>query len=166
MAMGAKAVNITVSYSGILAKPTLQQKIDVLQDELLKMPQADVKTIHSFEDGKYFRKMISPPHTVIVGAEHKIAYKVRLEKGTISVNIGDEIRTLTAPMEFDAPAGARRVGLVGNDELVWVDIYDNPEGGTNIDEIEERLYVIPECGLLDKRLALANNNARLVLTEN
>jgi hypothetical protein len=160
------SVNITVSYSGILAKPTLQQKIDVLQDELLKMPQADVKTIHSFKDGKYFRKMISPPHTVIVGAEHKIAYKVRLEKGTISVNIGDEIRTLTAPMEFDAPAGARRVGLVGDDELVWVDIYDNPEGGTDIDEIEERLYVIPECGLLDKRLALANNNARLVLTEN
>jgi hypothetical protein len=159
-------MNITVSYSGMLAKPTLQHKIDLLQDELLKMPQADIKTIHSFEDGKYIRKMIAPPHTVIVGAEHKIPYKIKLEKGTISVNLGDEIHTLTAPMEFDAPAGARRVGLVGDDELVWVDIYDNPDGCTDIDEIEERLYVIPECGLLDKRLALANNSARLVLTEN
>lgn len=159
-------MNISVSYSGILAKPTLQHKIDVLQDELLKMPQADVKTIHSFAPGKYFRKMVAPPNTVIVGAEHKSPYKVKLEKGTISVNIGDEIRTLTAPMEFDAPAGARRVGLVGDEELVWIDIYDNADDCTDIDEIEERLYVIPECGMLDKRLALANNTARLVLTEN
>jgi hypothetical protein len=159
-------MNISVSYSGMLAKPTLQHKIDVLQDELLKMPQADIKTIHSFEDGKYFRKMVAPPNTVIVGAEHKSPYKVRLEKGTIAVNIGNEIRTLTAPMEFDAPAGARRVGLVGEDELVWIDIYDNADDCTDIDELEERLYVIPECGMLDKRLALANNTARLVLTEN
>lgn len=159
-------MNITVSYSGILAKPTLQHKIDVLQDELLKMPQADIKTIHSFAPGKYFRKMVAPPNTVIVGAEHKSPYKVKLEKGTISVNIGEEIRTLTAPMEFDAPAGARRVGLVGDEELVWIDIYDNAGDCTDIDELEERLYVIPECGMLDKRLALANNTARLVLTEN
>ncbi len=138
----------------------------MLQDELLKMPQADIKTIHSFEEGKYFRKMVAPPNTVIVGAEHKSPYKVRLEKGTIAVNIGNEIRTLTAPMEFDAPAGARRVGLVGENELVWIDIYDNADDCTDIDELEKRLYVIPECGMLDKRLALANNTARLVLTEN
>jgi hypothetical protein len=159
-------MNITVSYSGMLAKPTLQHKIDVLQDELLKMPQADIKTIHSFEKGKYFRKMIAPPWSVIIGAEHKLPYKVKLEKGTIAVNIGNEIRTLTAPMEFDAPAGTRRVGRVFEDELVWIDIYDNADDCTDIDELEERLYVIPECGMLDKRLALANNTARLVLTEN
>ena len=155
-----------VTFDLDFLKPTLQQKIDVLQDELLKMPQADIKTIHSFEDGKYIRKMIVPPNTVIVGAAHKSPYKVRLEKGTISVNLGDKLYTLTAPMELDAPAGTRRVGWVGNEELVWVDEYDNPSGCTDIDEIEELLYVIPECGLLDKRLALANNNARLVLTEN
>ena len=156
-----------VTFDLDFLKPTLQQKIDVLQDELLKMPQADVKTIHSFEDGKYIRKMIAPPWSVIIGAEHKSPYKVRLEKGTISVNLGDEIHTLTAPMEFDAPAGVRRVGRVFEDELEWVDIYDNPDNCTDIDEIEDRLYVIPECGMLDKRLALAHNNGvRIVLLEN
>lgn len=130
------------------------------------MPQANIVTTHVFKDGKYIRTMIVPPNTVIVGAAHKTPYKVRLEKGTISVNLSDELYTLTAPMELDAPAGTRRVGWVGNEELVWVDEYDNPDGCTDIDEIEERIYVIPECGLLDKRLALANNSARLVLTEN
>jgi hypothetical protein len=158
---------VKVTFDLDFLKPTLQQKIDVLQDELLKMPQADVKTIHSFEDGKYIRKMIAPPWSVIIGAEHKSPYKVRLEKGTISVNLGDEIHTLTAPMEFDAPAGVRRVGRVFEDELEWVDIYDNPDNCTDIDEIEDRLYVIPECGMLDKRLALAHNNGvRIVLLEN
>ena len=159
--------SMKVTFDLDFLKPTLQQKIDVLQDELLKMPQADVKTIHSFEDGKYIRTMIAPPWSLIIGAEHKTPYKVRLEQGTISVNIGDEIRTLTAPMEFDAPAGARRVGYVSDKELVWVDIYDNLDGCTDIDEIEERIYVIPECGMLDKRLALAHNNGvRIVLLEN
>ena len=164
MAMGG---SVKVTFDLDFLKPTLQQKIDVLQDELLKMPQADVKTIHSFEDGKYIRTMIAPPWSLIIGAEHKTPYKVRLEQGTISVNIGDEIRTLTAPMEFDAPAGARRVGYVSDKELVWVDIYDNLDGCTDIDKIEDRIYVIPECGMLDKRLALAHNNGvRIVLLEN
>ena len=158
---------VKVTFDLDFLKPTLQQKIDVLQDELLKMPQADIKTIHSFEDGKYIRTMIAPAWSLIIGAEHKTPYKVRLEQGTISVNIGDEIRTLTAPMEFDAPAGARRVGYVSDKELVWVDIYDNLDGCTDIDEIEDRIYVIPECGMLDKRLALAHNNGvRIVLLEN
>ncbi len=155
-----------VTFDLDFLKPTLQQKIDVLQDELLKMSQADIVTTHVFKDGQYIRTMIVPPNTVIVGAAHKSPYKVRLEKGTISVNLGNEIHTLTAPIELDAPAGTRRVGCVGDEELIWVDIYDNPSGCTDIDEMEELLYVIPECGMLDKRLALANNNARLVLTEN
>ena len=163
MVVGA---GVKVTFDLDFLKPTLQQKIDVLQDELLKMPQANIVTTHVFKDGKYIRTMIVPPNTVIVGAAHKIPYKVRLEKGTISVNLGDELHTLTAPLELDAPAGTRRVGWVGNEELVWVDEYDNPDGCTDINEIEERIYVIPECGLLDKRLALANNTARLVLTEN
>jgi hypothetical protein len=145
----------------------LQQKIDALQEEMLKMPQANVVTLHEFTDGKYYRTMIAPPNTIIIGAEHKTPYKVRLKKGTIAVNIGTEIKMLTAPLEFDAPAGARRVGRVFDEELVWVDIYDNFDNCTDVDEIENKLYVIPECGLLDKRLALAHNNgARILLTEN
>ena len=156
-----------VTFDLDFLKPTLQHKINVLQDELLKMPQADIVTTHVFKDKQYIRTMIVPPNTVIVGAAHKSPYKVRLEKGTISVNLGDELHTLTAPLELDAPAGTRRVGCVGDEELVWVDIYDNPSGCTDIDEIEALLYVIPECGMLDKRLALAHNNGvRMVLLEN
>ena len=144
---------IIIASSTEIAIP-LREKVEKLQEALLQMPQADVKFLHDFEPGKYIRTMIAPPWTVIVGAEHKTPYKVKLEKGTIAVNIDDEIHTLTAPLEFDAPAGIKRVGRVFDEELIWVDIYDNPDDCTDIEAIEERLYVIPECGLMSNLAAL------------
>ena len=135
---------------------SLREKTEKLQEILLQMPQADVKFLHNFEPGKYIRTMIAPPWSVIVGAEHKTPYKVKLEKGKIAVNIDDEIHTLTAPLEFDAPAGIKRVGRVFEEEIIWIDIYDNPDNCEDIEIIENRLYDITECGLMSNRMALEN----------
>jgi len=80
-------------------------KVRVLQDELLKLPQADIVTKHTFFDGVYERTITIPPWTVLTGAAHKTPYKVRLDKGTIAVNTDDGVKVLTAPCAFDAPAG-------------------------------------------------------------
>ena len=144
---------INVTYGkGFLPTVPLKEKVERLQEALLQMPQADVKFLHDFEPGKYIRTMIAPPWSVIVGAEHKTPYKVILKKGTIAVNIGDEIKVLTAPMEFDAPAGIKRVGRVFDEELIWIDVYDNLDDCKDILAIEDRLYVIPECGLMSNRV--------------
>lgn len=161
---------INVTYGkGFVPIIPLRDKVENLQEALLQMPQADVKTIHDFKPGKYIRTMIAPPWSVIVGAEHKTPYKVILKKGTIAVNIGDEIKVLTAPMEFDAPAGIKRVGRVFDEELIWIDIYDNPDDCKDILAIEDRLYVIPECGLMSNRIPLqleeAKNDYELFLTQ-
>ena len=129
---------------------SVKERIKVVQDQLLQMPQADIVTLHNFLPGTYERTMKAPASCMIVGAAHKTPYRVRLEKGTITVNVGTEVKTLTAPMEFDAPAGEQRVGY-SHDEVIWVDIYENSDNCTNIDVLEERLYVIPECGLYDYR---------------
>jgi hypothetical protein len=93
-----------------------------------------------------------PKWTILTGAPHKTDYKVRLEKGTIAVNIGNKIETLKAPMEFDAKAGEKRVGRVFDEEVVWFDIYVNLDNCKNIEELEDRLYVVPECGLGENRV--------------
>lgn len=129
-------------------------KIDALTSALLEMPQAEIVTTHTFLPGVYERKITVPPSCILTGAPHKTNYKVRLEKGTIAVNIGDKVKNLTAPLEFDACAGEQRVGWVFDEEVVWVDIYDNPDNCKDIEALEERLYVVPECGLLDNRLKL------------
>lgn len=123
-----------------------------LESALLTMPQAHIVTTHAFPPGKYERTIIIPPWTVLTGAEHKTAYVVRLERGTIAVNSDDGIKMLTAPCEFSVPPGMQRIGRVFEEEVVWVDVYDNPDNCEDIATLEARLYVIPECGLGENRL--------------
>jgi hypothetical protein len=138
-----------VQQSGLTLSIT--GKVQALEAELLKMPQANIVTEHIFTPGKYERKITIPAWVVLTGAEHKTPYRVRLEKGTIAVNTDDGIKVLTAPCEFDAKAGMQRAGRVFEEEVVWVDIYDNPDDCTDLAVLEDRLYVVPECGLADSR---------------
>ena len=151
--------------TAIVTPELMRQKVVALQDELLQMPQADIVTVHTFLPGVYERKIIVPPWTVLTGAAHKTNYRVRLEKGTIAVNRETEVVVLTAPCEFDAKAGEQRAGRVFEDEVVWVDVYNNPDDCQDLETLEDRLYVVPECGLGDarKRLALTNETEGEVL---
>lgn len=126
-------------------------KVVALQNELFKLPQANIVTEHIFKPGMYERKITIPPWVVLTGAEHKTPYRVRLEKGTIAVNTDDGVKVLTGPCEFDAKAGMQRAGRVFEDEVVWVDVYTNPDDCTDLTVLEDRLYVVPDCGLADSR---------------
>jgi hypothetical protein len=130
---------------------SMSGKVQALQAELLKMPQADIVTEHTFMPGVYERKITIPAWTVLTGAAHKTDYHVRLEKGTIAVNTDDGVKTFTAPFAFSAKAGMQRAGRVFEDEVIWVDVYDNPDDCTDLAVLEDRLYVVPACGLADSR---------------
>lgn len=130
-----------------------RDKIARLEAFLFGMPQADVITDHTFPEGKYERKITVPPWTVLTGAAHKTPYRVRLEQGTIAVTTDDGVKILTAPIEFDAPAGTQRVGRVFEQEVTWVDVYDNPDNCRDITALEDRLYVVPDIGMADNRTA-------------
>ena len=143
---------ITVTYGkGFDFALPMAKKVKALQNELLKMPQADIVTTHTFLPGVYERAITIPAWVVLTGAEHKTSYRVRLEKGTIAVNTDDGVKVLTAPCEFEANAGMQRAGRVFDEEVVWVDIYDNPDNCTDLAVLEDRLYVVPKCGLADSR---------------
>lgn len=137
-----------------LAVPGAVQR---LQDGLLQMDQADIVTKHTFKPGIYERTITIPPWTVLTGAAHKTAYRVRLERGSIAVNLDAGVTVLTAPFEFDAPAGVQRVGRVFEDEVVWTDIYANPDDCQNIATLESRLYDVPACGLGENRQRIAHD---------
>jgi hypothetical protein len=142
-------MNDLVFSTGIVSR----DQIERMQAALLHMPQAYIVTTHAFPHGKYERTIVIPPWTVLSGAEHRTSYDVRLEKGTIAVNSDEGVKILTAPYEFRAPAGAQRVGRVFEEEVVWVDVYDNPDNCQDIAALEARLYVIPSCGLGENRVA-------------
>jgi hypothetical protein len=146
--------------------PYLHQAVQKLEERLLDMPQASIVTIHTFQPGVYERKIVIPPWTVLTGAAHKTAYKVRVERGRIAVNTDDGIKLCEGPCEFAASAGIKRAGRVFEDEVVWVDVYDNPDECRDLAMLEERLYVVPECGLGEsRRLERDREDYRLFLTQ-
>ena len=151
---------VNFEQMGVASMEVTHEKIVRLQDELLKMEQADIVTEHHFLDKVYERTITVPPWTILTGAAHKTNYKVQLKKGKIAVNIGKEIKILEAPFEFDAQAGEQRVGRVFEEEVIWTDIYENPDDCNDILTLEDRLYVVPECGLGENRVSLQINNAR------
>ena len=151
-------LTITQSSREVSTPTNVRQKIENLQTELLKMPQADIQTIHTFAFGKYYRTIVVPPWVVLTGAAHKTDYKVRLEKGKIAVNVDDDVKILEAPCEFNAAAGAQRAGRVFEEEVVWTDVYENPDDCTDIEVLEDRLYVVPECGLGSNRPRLTSES--------
>jgi hypothetical protein len=130
---------------------SMSGKVQALEAELLKMPQADIVTEHTFMPGVYERKITIPAWTVLTGAAHKTDYHVRLEKGTIAVNTDDGVKVFTAPFDFPAKAGMQRAGRVFDEEVIWVDVYDNLDNCTDLAVLENRLYVVPDCGLADSR---------------
>jgi hypothetical protein len=146
--------------SNALSANIQKAQIENLQDELLKMPQSEIVTEHIFTDGLYERVITIPPWTVLTGAAHKTDYKIRLEKGIIAVNVGTEVKILTAPCELEAKAGEQRVGRVFDEEVIWRDIYENPDNCQDLAILEDCLYVVPECGLGENRVALQIKNAQ------
>ena len=122
-----------------------------MQDALLEMQQANIATSHRFLPGVYERTITIPPWTVLTGAAHKTAYRVRLERGVIAVNTDGGVKVLVAPIEFDVPAGFQRAGRVFEEEVVWTDIYANPDNCRDLDVLEARLYEVPACGMGESR---------------
>lgn len=144
-------VDLAVFESKPLSVAQQREVVVKMQEALLEMDQADIVTQHCFKPGVYERTITIPPWTVLTGAAHKTAYRVRLQKGVIAVNTDEGVKVLEAPMEFDVPAGFQRAGRVFDEEVVWTDVYENPDNCRDIDALEARLYEVPACGMGDKR---------------
>jgi mannose-6-phosphate isomerase-like protein (cupin superfamily) len=123
-----------------------REMIDRLQAEIVKAPQADLKTEHYFSGGMYCRKLSRPAGTLIVGKVHKqnhffmcaageiIAWS---EKGMVTLRPGDII---------ESKAGTKRVTLAVSDS---VGVTFHRTDKTDLDEIEAELIEPDETALFD-----------------
>lgn len=133
--------------------PHSVEKIKRLELALLDMPQAPIKTFHKFSPGLYERTVVMPPWTVATGAIHKDVCTVRLSKGSLAVSFDDGVKVLSAPCEFESPAGVKRVVRVFDEEVVWTDVYANADDCTDLEVLEERLFDAEGIELGDVRQA-------------
>jgi quercetin dioxygenase-like cupin family protein len=83
-------------------------KVIALQAEMLKMPQFEPPTEHTFHGGMYCRQVSIPAGCTIVGKKHKQDHFFMIMSGEVCIIDNDEARTIHAPALIKSVAGVKR----------------------------------------------------------
>ena len=83
-------------------------KVEALQAEMLKMPQFEPPTEHTFHGGMYCRQVSIPAGCTIVGKKHKQDHFFMVMSGVVCIVDGDEAQTINAPALLKSLAGVKR----------------------------------------------------------
>jgi len=126
-----------------------REQIERLQAEMVKMPQAELKTEHYFsESGMYCRKVFRPAGTLIVGKVHKHHHLFLCAMGEIIAWTENGMKRLQAGDVIESKPGTKRVTLAVTD-AIGVTVHRTDK--TDLDEIEAELVEPDNTALFDSR---------------
>jgi len=95
--------------------------------------------IHLFAPGIYIREIHMDPGYVL-GAQHKGEHFNIILKGRVSVYMDGEWRLLKAPCTLRSGVDCRKFLLV-HEKTVWQTVHPNPTNETDIEKLEDSLFV-------------------------
>ena len=100
-----------------MTQVALQDSVMALKAEVLKLPQVELPTTHTFHGGMYCRQVWRPAGTVIIGKVHKKEHFYMVVEGTISVTTDDGVATVTGPHLLCSMPGTQRAVYAETDAL-------------------------------------------------
>jgi len=123
--------------------------IDGIEEMMLKLPQAKIKTEELFAPGVMLKIMYAPAGSVVMGHEHKTKHFNIVLKGRVKILVGeDQVIGLEAPDIFVSEPGSRKL-VQAVDDLVWVNIHPTTE--TDMKKIEDSLIIKSDAYLKHHR---------------
>jgi hypothetical protein len=112
---------ITVTYGkGFEVQPPqmMRQKVELLQQELSKLPQYEPETKHYFHGGMYCREVFRHAGVLVVGAVHKKEHLYLIVSGTVAITDGEgNVQEVTGPHLFQSKPGTKRAVYAVTDAL-------------------------------------------------
>ncbi len=93
---------------------------------------------HSFSEGVYIREMFMPQGGLVIGKLYKISHTWFLLSGELEVATDEGTEYYIGPCYVNAPEGTKRV-LHAVSDVIFVNVYPNPENITDTDKLEEIL---------------------------
>ena len=115
----------------------MSDMVELLQAEMLKLPQSAGPVRHTFMPGIYMRELTIPANTVIVGHRHRYAHISMLIKGRITVRNDDgSLVELSAPFTMISSPGKKCAYT--HEETVWVNVH--AAISTDVETMENYLY--------------------------
>ena len=123
-----------------LTKAFNQDKIQALENELLKLPQEKQQLRHFTEvDGIYMREMTIPKGIATTGKTHVTESYSIITKGKVAIvnNFGDEVIMVAGDILYSAPGGKKAVYALEDSVFLTVHRCDL----MNVPDIEKYLVV-------------------------
>ncbi|WP_321842686.1 hypothetical protein [Burkholderia cepacia] len=114
----------------------MRARVEVLESQIEKLPQAECPVRHIFAPGIYAREMTIPAGVVLTGAVHRTEHLNIVSKGRITVSTDDGMKEVCAPFTFVSKPGTKRVGYA-HEETVWTTIHATTT--TDLDQLVEEL---------------------------
>jgi hypothetical protein len=101
---------VTYGKGFAVAPPQMmRQKVESLQQELLKLPQYEPATKHYFHGGMYCREVFRHAGVLVVGAVHKKEHFYLIVSGTVAITDGEgNVQEFTGPHLFSSKPGTKR----------------------------------------------------------
>lgn len=128
-------MNVVASdgFRSLIGADSARQKIDRLEAEILRMPQADIPTEHTFGPGFYARTITIPEGGVLTGKVHATEHIFILSKGDITLVTDAGRVRVKAPYQAVCKAGIKRAGFA-HTEVVCTNVHITTE--TDLDKLE------------------------------
>jgi len=122
-----------------------EEKIALVEKEMLKHDQVDCPVIHRFGPGVYIREVSIPAGSTAIGHTQNFEHLNIFLKGRVSIlEDNGEVKELTAPMIFVGQPG-RKIGFI-HEDVTWLNVYS-----TDITDIEklESIYLTKSDGFTE-----------------
>jgi len=114
----------------------MRAKVDALQTELLKLPQYEPITKHTFHGGMYCREVFREAGILIVGKVHKKEHFYLVAGGTVAITTDDGVQLVTGPHLLCSKPGTKRAVYAETDALCMT--FHRVES-TNVEDAEAEL---------------------------
>lgn len=122
-------------------KTQVQQKITVVQEAMLKLPQVNCPLVHRFTPGLYTREIFMPKGTLIISKIHKTEHPFIITRGKVSVWIeGVGVKVFNAPYVGITKPGTRRI-LYIHEDCSWLTFHATQK--TTPEEVEQDVIYNP-----------------------
>jgi hypothetical protein len=134
---------MTVTYGkGFEVQPPqmMRQKVELLQQELSKLPQYEPETKHYFHGGMYCREVFRHAGVLVVGAVHKKEHLYLIVSGTVAITDGEgNVQEVTGPHLFQSKPGTKRAVYAVTDALCMT---FHAIEATTVEEAETKLVEV------------------------
>jgi hypothetical protein len=136
-----------------------RERIEQLEDAILKAPQVDLQTKQALSGKVYARTILIPAGTVLTGATHKKDH-INIVCGDITVTTDEGPKRIIGYHVIETKAGSKRAGVAHADTM-WTTVCHTEL--TDSEAIEDEL--VEESSRLQTRQDLLPNATHKALEE-